>query len=109
MLSIIKPAPIILVIVTMFGILMHDTRLDKAASVAIATPAYAASTNALEKVISQNYHTHVERVSLPKYSTNFRSSLPNSHPPRDDERRYIQNKKLMFMGGGDATTLWPSI
>lgn len=114
MLKITKTVPVIAVTATtLVGILMHDMHIDKATTVAMVAPAVAAATGAAmayEKVaISQNYHTHVERASLPKVSTQFRSSLPNIQPPRDDDRRYIQNKKLMYMGGGDAVTLWPSV
>lgn len=108
MLQIIKSIPPVLItLITMFGVLMHDTRMDKV-SVAIALPVIAVgSAAALEKAITPNYHTHVERASLERAS--FRSSLPNMQPPRDDDRRYIQNKKLLFMGGSDAVGIWPSV
>lgn len=107
MLQIIKSIPPVLItLVTMFGVLMHDTRIDKV-SVALALPVIAGSTAALEKAMTPNYHTHVERASLERAS--FRSSLPNMQPPRDDDRRYIQNKKLLFLGGSDALGIWPSI
>lgn len=109
MLKFIKPAPIILTVFTLVGILMHDMHLDKVTTVAVSQAAASASTGAFERVITPSYHTHVERVSLPRYTTSFRSSLPNIQPPRDDERRYVQNKKLMYMGGGDTLTLWPSV
>lgn len=117
MTNIITPIPVLAVTVTtMIGILMHDMHIDKATSIAMLAPAALAATGAAasavstDKVITQNYHTHVERASLPKINTSaFRSTLPNIQPPRDDDRRYIQNKKLMYMGGGDAVTLWPSV
>jgi len=109
MFNIIKPVPVVAVTaLTLVGILMHDMHIDKATAIAVAPTTSFASTGAYEKVISQNFHTHVERVSLPK-SNAFRSSLPNMAPPRDDERRYVQSKKLLFMGGGDTSSLWPSI
>lgn len=104
----IKPAPVILTVLTLVGILTHDMHLEKVATVA-ALPAIAASSGALEKGITPSYHTHVERVSIPRLTNSFRSSLPNMQPARDDDRRYVQNKKLMYMGGGDSLTLWPSI
>jgi len=107
MLKFIKPAPVIVTVLTLVGILMHDMHIDKATAVAISLPAVVASTGALEKVISPTYHTHVERVSFSRYDGG--SSLPNLQPARNDDRRYIQNKKLMFMGGSDALGLWPSI
>jgi len=109
MLKFVKPIPVIITtLVTLVGILMHDMHIDKATAVAISLPAVIASTGALEKIITPSYHTHVERVSLPR-NNSFGSSLPNMQPVRDDDRRYIQNKKLMFMGGGDTTSLWPSV
>lgn len=115
--NLITPIPVIAVTVTtMVGILMHDMHIDKATSIAMLAPAAAAATGAAasavayDKVISQNYHTHVERASIPKINASaFRSTLPNIQPPRDDDRRYVQNKKLMYFGGGDAAPLWPSV
>jgi len=104
-----KLAPLAITLMTTLGILSHEMHIDRAATVAVTVSVAAVSVGALEKIISQNYHTHVERASLPKVSTSFRSSLPNIQPPRDDDRRYIQNKKLMYMGGGDAVSLWPSV
>ena len=109
MFKFIKPLPIIVTLITTTGILIHDMHIDKAATVAIALPALVASTGALEKVISPNYHTHVERAEIPRSNTSVRSSLPNVRPPRDDDREYTQNEKLLFMGGGDAMRIWPSV
>lgn len=110
MLNFIKPVPVIVTtILTLMGILMHDMHIDKAAVVAITVPTAITSTGALEKAINPSYHTHVERVSLQQFTSTYRSSLPNMHPPRDDDRRYVQNKKLLFMGGGDMVSIWPSV
>lgn len=95
---------IAVVAITTFGILMHDIHLDKAATAVLAVPALVASTAALEQSLSPNYHTHVERASIPR----SHSSLPKTPPPRDDGRRYIQNKKV-FLTGGDTVSLWPSV
>ena len=109
MLKFIKPTTAIaIMIVTTIGVLSHDMHLDKATAVAVALPAVIASTGALEKVITPSYHTHVETVSIPRTSS-YHSSMPNIQPPRDDSRRYIQNKKLLFIGGSDTIGLWPSI
>lgn len=97
---------------TTLGILSHEMHIDRATTIAVAPSSIASSSGAAayEKVITQNYHTHVERASLPKINTSgFRSTLPNIQPPRDDDRRYVQNKKLLYMGGGDAMSLWPSV
>ncbi len=109
MLPFINPTPILITLVTVFGILMHDMHIDKATTAALTIPSTsAASTETVEKVISPSYHTHVERTSLPRAGA-FRTTLPNVQPPRDDDRRYIQNKKLCFAGGTDTAPLWPSV
>ncbi len=98
------------------GILLHDMHIDKATSMAVTVPAYTTAVASSEKVIMTEkvivptYHTHVERVSLPRLTTQaFRSTLPSIQQPREDDRRYVQNRKLLLSGGGDAMSLWPSV
>jgi len=104
-----KLAPFLITIMTTAGILSHEMHIDRATTMAMTVSIAAISVAALDTFITQNHHTHVERASLPKFSTSMRSSLPNTQPPRDDDRKYVQNRKLMFMGGGDAASLWPSV
>jgi hypothetical protein len=109
MLKFIKPAiAVAIMTVTTLGVLSHDMHLDRATAVAVTLPVLAATSGAFEKVITPSYHTHVETVSIPRASS-FHSSMPNMQPPRDDTRKYIQNKKLLYIGGSDATGFWPSI
>ncbi len=100
-----KTAPIIIVILTTLGVLMHDMHIDKAATAVVAVPSFVIAAGVLEKAVNSQQHVHVERASIPRAS----SSLPKMQPPRDDGRRYIQNRKLLFTGGGDAMSLWPSV
>jgi len=108
MLNFLKPVPVIFTtLFTLFGLLMHDMHIDKATMAAVAVPVVAVSTAAaLEKAITPSYHTHVESAS---FGPSFRSSMPKMQPPRNDGNRYIQNKKLLFMGGGDTVGIWPSV
>jgi len=115
----LKPLPLALVAAMTTGILLHDMHLDKVATVVAVLPSQSKVTTAeklsveklpatAERIIVPNYHTHVERVSLPRVSA-FRSTLPNMQPSRDDDRRYVQNRKILMGGGGDALSLWPSV
>ena len=84
---------------------MHDTQLDRATTVALALPVatvamYAGVDSAIK---SGDAHVHVEKASAPA----FRSAVPRLQP-RDDDRRYLLNKKVYF-GGADANGLWPSV
>lgn len=109
MLKFIKPASIALVFITATGILLHDMNIDKAAKVALM-PALVASAGAVNMMAAKIDHVHVERASAPKQAMIFNSSLPKFHPPKDDDRRYVQNKKhLSLSGGGAQSTLWPSV
>ena len=84
---------------------MHDMHVDRAATVALALPAAIAAGGAAA-MISSGDHTHVERASFGRGSA--ASSLPNAQPPRDDMRKYVQNKKLNFISG-DQNYVWPSV
>lgn len=109
MLPFVNPAPIILTFATLFGVLVHDVHLDKAAALALPVVAISyASSDAVDKYLNGQAHTHVERPSLPRSFTTFRSSLPNIQPPRDDDRRYIQNKKAHLGFGDNQGYAWPS-
>lgn len=100
-------APVAVVLATTFGLLLHDTNLDKAATVAVAAPAYIATAGMLEKAMNPNFHTHVERAETPAAGRSFRSSLPKAQPPRVDGKKYIQNKKTNADGGGDRNPSGP--
>lgn len=100
-------APYIFVIAVATGVLVHDLRIDKAASVALALPAVLATYGAAHFVGSGSEHVHVERVAFSNQSSIFHSSLPKV-TPRDNDRHYVQAKKSFSTSGG-TTSLWPSI
>jgi hypothetical protein len=107
-----KLAPLTITLLTTLGIFSHEMHIDRATTVAVALPAIVAAAGTVgmaETVISHNFHTHVERASLPKVnSDSARTPLPNVKPSRDDDK-YIQSKKLMLIGGGSTAGLWPSV
>ena len=109
MLKFIKPLSVSLVFVTASGVLLHDMKIDKAASVALA-PALVLSAGALGMMTAKMDHIHVEGGSGAKGGSQFHSSLPKVNPPKDDDRRYVQSKKsLALSGGGTEDSLWPSV
>lgn len=108
MLPFINPAPLLFTLATMFGVVVHDTHIDRATTIAVAIPAIVASAGALDKVINASDHTHVERVAFSKHNAPLRAALPKVQP-RDDDRRYIVQKKVFLSGGNDRSYLWPSV
>lgn len=108
MLPFLNPAPLIFIFGTLFGVLVHDMHIDRAARVAIAPPSSmtsASTSSILESIISRTEHTHVERTSV---NNTYSSSLPKVQPPRDDVRKYVQNKRQFESGGDDHTYMVPS-
>lgn len=95
-----------LVLATTAGVLMHDTQIDKATVVAFAAPAALAAFALADIASKSNEHTHVEKVSSSS-NLGYSRFVPKV-PPREENRRYIQEKKLAIIDG-DAKTIWPSI
>ena len=95
-----------LIAATSVGVLAHDTQVDKAAVVAFTAPA-ALAAFALADIASKSHeHVHVEKVSSSS-NLGYSRFVPKV-PPREENRRYIQEKKLAIIDG-DAKTIWPSV
>lgn len=105
---ILNPTPLLFTIATTFGVLVHDTQIDRAASAALMVPAALVSFAAIDQVIkSGDQHMHIERISIPNQLGSLSSNSPRTQP-RDDDRRYQQTKKLYF-GARNNDYSWPSI
>lgn len=105
---IINPLPLIFTLATTFGVLIHDTQLDRAATVAIALPAVVATYAAVDSAIKGGEaHLHVERVSAHQNMSAIRGLQPRLQP-RDDSHRSTPAKKFA-LGAHENTSLWPSI
>lgn len=102
MASFTTPLPLMFIFITAFGVLMHDSKVDHAGSVAL-NPAHYSSFAVADAVSKSNEHVHVERVS---FSGGSSSNVPKIQP-RDDDRRYIQSKKVSH-NSGNGNGLWPS-
>ena len=77
---------ITLAVVTTVGVLLHDTKFDKAFALAlpVVTIGVGISTHAID--FGGSAHTHVERVSIEK-ANSMTNGLPRVQV-RDDHRRY---------------------
>jgi hypothetical protein len=99
-----NPLPLVFIVATAFGVLMHDTQVDRAAQLAIIAPSGFSDFAVADAASKTTEHVHVERVTVLNAS---RSNNPNTQP-RDDHRRYIQPKKTVVASGSNSG-LWPSI
>ncbi|NCO10853.1 hypothetical protein GW930_03035 [Candidatus Saccharibacteria bacterium] len=105
----INPSILALTLSTAFGVLVHDTHLDRMATVAIGAPAVIATYAAADQLLKKTDHTHVDRGGFTKQALTSQSKLPRVQP-RDDARNYMQSKKSAWSGDGNSNArLWPSI
>jgi hypothetical protein len=102
-----NPLPLVFTLATTFGVLLHDTQVDRAATVALTLPTALATYAAVDSAIKFAEHVHVEKVSVGAHLPNFKNAVPRLQA-RDDEHRYQQNKRMYF-GAGDNGYLWPSV
>jgi hypothetical protein len=104
----INPLSVLLTITTSFGVILHDTQIDRATSTALTIPVAIATFGAAEVVLKLNDpHIHTERFSAPTNAESLRSGQPRT-PVRDDDKKYVSVKKYVSDGMGSEYH-WPSI
>ena len=96
-----KPLAIALTLFIVSGVLMHDTQLDKATTVAVALPAVLASYGVADFAAKSSDHTHVHRVSIG-------SQQPRIQPRNGDDKKYMTQKRMSANLLGSEYS-WPSV
>lgn len=81
---------ILISVMTLAGVLLHDTKLDKLARTFVGIPAAMATTEGIGHSIKTDDHTHVERISL--------GQMKNSEQPKLAPR-YLEQKKHLLQRG----------
>ena len=92
-----------LAVITVFGILVHDTKFDQAATVALAIPIGMTLSLAHAPELKSEGHTHVERVSVDK-AVHFVNGMPKIQA-RNDHRKYLLTRHLSGFNIPDEHTL----
>ena len=116
MLPFINPTPVLITALTIFGVFFHDTHVDKAAALAVAAPAaivaaavITSTTSPSEVLAKANEHIHVERPLVTQHITSLEGTSPKTQPPRDDDKKHLQQKRISYSGGNSQNSLWPSV
>lgn len=105
----INPLPLLLTLTTSFGVLVHDTQIDRATSTALAVPIAFATLGAAEiSLKSGEAHVHTERFSFAKNMEQLRSGQPRIQIRNEDDKKYISVKKFTSNGLGSEYN-WPSV
>lgn len=90
---ILSPFAVMLSLSTSTGILLHETKIDKFASLTImATVATATAHKTVN--LDTMPHTHVESGFLESASSELRSKNPNQNPRRDEDKKYRMQKRV---------------
>jgi hypothetical protein len=92
----LTPLSVFLSLSTATGVLVHDTRVDKAAMTALSTPSTMASGQADSKMVnmSGDAHTHTERHSLSQAVHDLKADNPRLHPRTTSDKKYLSQKNL---------------
>lgn len=93
---IISPLAIMISLSTGTGIVLHETKVDKVASLAMAPPVVAAQKVADSgmAMLDGMPHTHSEGGSLSSASRELRTQSPSLTPRRDKDEKYRLQKKV---------------
>ncbi|MFZ2835726.1 hypothetical protein D3C85_220780 [compost metagenome] len=89
--TLLTPLSIALSLSTATGVLLHDTKLDKAASLA---PALSAGLDAADRSIklAGDPHTHAERGSLSQAVRDIKSQNPRVQPRTTEDKKHLMQK-----------------
>lgn len=90
--SLISTTSVLASLLTLFGVFLHDTRLDKATVIA-TTPMQAHYASAPKAMLQGDAHTHVERSSFSQAMRIYQTSTPGVQP-RGDERRHVMQRNV---------------
>lgn len=97
--TIFNSLAIFLSLSTSTGILLHDTKIDKAVTTALATPLLASTIDSSVKTVTFKIepHSQVERVSFAKALVAAQSDNPRIQPRTNEDKKY-QLPKNVFRG-----------
>lgn len=94
--QIIQQSVISFTLATTFGVLIHDTKLDQATSVALTLPIALVGYEMGAQIakLGSEGHTHVERVSLANAVRDLHAGTPRIQP-RDDHKKFTLQKHVV--------------
>lgn len=105
----INPLSILLTLTTTFGVLIHDTQIDRATTAALALPVAFATVGPADLSFKLNDpHLHAERISASQTIQQLSSTQPRVQTRASEDKKYIFNKK--FTSNTDGSEYhWPSV
>lgn len=92
----LNPLPVLISLSTMFGIVVHDTKIDQLTVAIVTVPAVVASYDIASKVINPaDGHTHSERMSLSQMVRDINNDNPRTTPRNQEKKRkYLMQRNV---------------
>jgi hypothetical protein len=93
--SIFNSIAILLSLSTATGILVHDTKIDKA-TIVLATPLTIATSDTSGRTIDiqTDLHTHVERTSVADSLSAFQADNPRLQPRIFEDKKHLLSRHV---------------
>lgn len=93
-LAIFNPLSILISLSTMFGVVVHDTHVDKLAVATIGVPAIIATYGGYNNGIKNDAHTHTERISLSQVVRNMNTQTNRTQTRLFEDKKYMSQKNV---------------
>lgn len=87
--TLLNPLSVIVSLMTMSGVAVHDTNVDKAFTTALHQSYVVSSADSSK--LGNDPHTHAERGSLSQAVRDLKTSNPRIQP-RNDEKKHMMQK-----------------
>ncbi len=106
LLEILNPIYVLISFTSVFGLFIHDTRIDKVFLSASESSVVNHNNYDHIRSFAADQHTHSEgRLML---TSGLNSHQPSTQPRGQDDKKYVAQKRLMGNGTG-TSYIWPSI
>ena len=93
---IFNPLPILLSLSTMFGVLVHDTKIDQFTTSIMTAPSIVASYDGINGALKLgDAHTHTERTAISQLTRSLALESPRMQPRSNDYKKYVLQKNVM--------------
>jgi len=93
---IFNPLPILLSLSTLFGVLVHDTKIDQFTTAYLAPPALVMSTEGANNGLKLgDPHTHMERVALSQLTRSLALESPRMQPRTQEDKKYVLQRNVV--------------
>ena len=92
--ALFNPLSILLSLSTLFGVVIHDTKVDQFTTVLLSAPAVMASYEGFHSMLSKTDHTHSERVSISELGRSLAYQNPRTQV-RNDDKKHVLQKNVM--------------